>query len=221
MEQFITETDQAVVKNDRLTAVSTVGYGFTAILLWMIGLLLTGWSFGAGAAFETGLLYGLGGFMLTLTGILTLLYGRSLDTIIFLGLSGLLLSIALGYVFRAARPGYHALGGGPEDGYLGWFALCWAVFFCYLWIASFRAGILRILFLVFLWLAIGVQALGAWTGGLGWHMLGGYLLLASGVCAFILSAAEVISFGPGKGFRKKMVLRDHVVAEERPSGTAG
>lgn len=228
IQKTITESDQALVKNDRTIPTTTLGYACTAILFWMIGLLFTGWTFGAGAGFEIGFLYGLGGIMLAIIGILSLLYGRSLDTIVFLGLSGLFLCVSMGLIFVSFRTGHWGPFAAsvppaaqtpemtlqPAAGFLGWFAVCWTVFFCYVWISSFKAGFLRILFLLFLWLAILSEALGAWTSSMSLVVLGGYLLMISSVFAFILSAAEVISFSPGKLMRRKVISHNTVTIED-------
>lgn len=233
-EKTITEDDLVLVKTDRATTTTTLGYACTAILFWMVGLSFTGWILGIDVGFEIGFLYGLGGIMLAIVGILSVFYGRSLDTIVFLALAGLFLCISTGFIFYSFGAGHFgaATPGGPPaqapglvlqpvTGFFGWFAICWAVFFCYLWIASLKAGVLRVLFLVFLWLALLSEALGAWGGSMTLVMLGGYLLILSAIFAFIISAAEVIAFAPGKLWRKKVISHSTVTVEDsRPSGSA-
>ena len=42
---------------------------------------------------------------------------------------------------------------GPGS-HTGWFYFIWAVFFTYVWVGSFKAGIVRMLFLLGLWLTL-------------------------------------------------------------------
>jgi succinate-acetate transporter protein len=235
-ERTVTESDQAVVTDDRITATATVGYVCIAITFWMLGIVMTGWFPVGNMGFEMGLMYGLGGTMLVIIGVLAMVYGRGIDTIIFLGLAGLFFCLSMALLFFSFRTGQLSAlpgaaqggltinpgmnpdaGNGTISGYYGWFALCWAVFFFYLWIASFKAGIIRMLFLLLFWLGALAETLAGWTGLHSLGTLSGYLILIAAILAFIVSASAVISFGPGKLLRKKVVTQNKVTIEDRPS----
>jgi succinate-acetate transporter protein len=240
-ERTVTESDQAVVNDDRTTATATLGYVCIGITFWMLGMIMTGWFPFGNVDFEMGLMYGLGSVMLAIIGILTMVYGRSLDTIIFLGLAGLFFCLSLTLLFFTFRSGQlagvpgAAAGAGAAAGgagtysnpattqgqslsaYYGWFALCWTVFFCYLWISSFKAGVERMLFLLIFWLAALAETLAGWTGSTGFEVLSGYLVLITAILAFIISASSVIAFGPSKLLRKKVITQNTVTIEDRPA----
>lgn len=242
-ERTVTESDQAVVNDDRTTATATLGYVCIGITFWMLGMIMTGWFPFGNLDFEIGLMYGLGSVMLVIIGILTMVYGRSLDTIVFLGLAGLFFCISLTLLFfsfrtgqlagpsaaagvgagagtAAAAPYANNMGAGSGENlsaYYGWFALCWTVFFCYLWISSFKAGVERMLFLLIFWLAALAETLAGWTGTTGFEVLSGYLILISSILAFIISASSVIAFGPSKLLRKKVITQNTVTIEDRPA----
>lgn len=164
-----------------------------------------------------------------------MVYGRILDTIIFLGLSGLFFCVSMALLFSSlqtgqlaafSRPGRAGLpvtvnpgmnntpGQGMMTIYYEWFVLCWAVFFCYLWIASFKAGVVRMLFLLLFWLEALAMAIGGWIGSVRFEILNGYLILISAILAFIVSASEIVSFRPAKLFRKKTISLNRVTIED-------
>ena len=226
----IASLDQDTVNPGRAAVTATLGYGYAAILFWMIGLLVTGWVITSGTGLAIGLLYALGGIMLALAGVLSVPSGRGLDTVVFLSLAGLFLCLSTGQIFHyflAARFGPLAAPAAPPaaapgvvlqpaTGWLGWFAICWSVFFCYLWISSFKSGGPRILFLLFLWVALLAEALGVWAGSMTLVILGGYLLMLSAVFSFIISAIEIITMAPGRLLPGK-ITRKRVVTIEQTS----
>ena len=69
------------------------------------------------------------------------------------------------------------------------------MFFAYVWVGSFKAGIVRMLFLLGLWLTLLALAIAMWFGLTGFAMLGGYLGLITAILAAIVSAMTVISHG--------------------------
>lgn len=174
-ERTVIEDDRAIVSDDRIKANTTIGYACIAITFWMLGMVLAGWFPVFSMSFQTGLMYGLGSVVLVIIGILTMVYGRGLDTIVFLGLAGLFFCLSASLLFFSLHNGQLSFITGPAQGggmavnpgvnpgtnpgarigvsaYYGWFTLCWAVFFCYLWIASFKTGVARMLFLLLFWL---------------------------------------------------------------------
>jgi hypothetical protein len=140
--------------------------------------------YGHGAA----LLYPLG-ILLAVMGILSFVEGRGLDSIIFFGGTGLLWSMQL-YVASATSPDV-----ADPHSYSGWYFVIWAVFFCYVWIGSFKSGITRMLFLLGSWLTLLALAIGNWGNLHSIILVGGYLGLITAILAAITSAEEVISYG--------------------------
>ncbi|HEX5554517.1 MAG TPA: hypothetical protein VFX43_14835 [Chitinophagaceae bacterium] len=189
----------AMASTDKSVAISTVGYMCIAISWWMTGMLLAGWFKPvANIGIDTSTLYGVGSVLLVIMGILSLAYGRRvLDAIVFLATAGLFFSLHNG------SGGFFT--GGVPSAYIGWWGLVWAVFFCYLWIASFRTGdTTRMLFLLLFWLGALALAISGWTGNDGFYILGGYLLLVTAILAFIVSAAAVLTYHPDTIFRKNV-----------------
>jgi succinate-acetate transporter protein len=136
-----------------------------------------------------------------------------LDSVVFLGSAGLLWAIHaqhLGMAFHAfmhhGMAAHDAAAHGADasapphemaraGGYAGWSAFVWAVFFCYVWLGSFKAGLVRMLFLLGFWLTPLSLALGAWTGMHFFLILGGYLGLVTAILALIVSACAIIGHG--------------------------
>ncbi len=178
---------------ERTVGIRTVGYMCIAITWWLLGMLMAGW-FSApdipGIAF--GSLYALGSILLPVMGILSIVYkGDVFDNVIFLGMGGLLFSFHVGHIAGI-------LGEPNFSGYYGWFALLWAIYFCYLWIASIihvsargKSNIIRMLFLLFFWVGALIAAIGGWSDSHGLAMLSGYLFLLSSIMAFIISAIAI------------------------------
>ncbi len=173
--------------NNKTVITSTVGYMCLALTGWMLSMSNAGWFdrlYGHGLAMMLPLALVLG-----VMGILAFLGERALDAVIFFGGAGLFWS---GYVYRTA-----SMAGGPADPghYSGWYFLIWAVFFCYVWFGSFKAGIARLLFLLGLWLTLLALSIGELGGLHAFTILGGYLGLATAILAGIISAIAVISNG--------------------------
>lgn len=127
--------------------------------------------------------------ILGVMGILAFLNERTLDAVIFFGGAGLFWS---SHIYRTAA--IPAAGADPGH-YAGWYFFIWAVFFCYVWLGSLKAGIERLLFLLGLWLTLLALAIGEWGTLQGFTVLGGYLGLATAILAAITSAAAIIPHG--------------------------
>jgi succinate-acetate transporter protein len=169
--------------NNKATITSTVGYMCLALTGWMLSMSNAGW-FDAVHGHGTAQMYPLA-LVLIVMGILAFLNERTLDAIIFFGGAGLFWSgsqYLLGPSTDSSEPGH----------YTGWYFFIWAVFFCYVWLGSFSAGIVRMLFLLGLWLTLLALAVSFWTGLHGFAILGGYLGLITSVLAAITSAIAVI-----------------------------
>jgi hypothetical protein len=173
--------------NNKAVITSTVGYMCLALTGWMLSMSNAGWFdklYGHGAAMMLPLALVLG-----VMGILAFLNERTLDAVIFFGGAGLFWS---GHVYRTALT---ATGVADPGHYSGWYFFIWAVFFCYVWFGSFKAGIERLLFLLGLWLTLLALAIGEWGGLHLFNVLGGYLGLATAILAAITSAFAVIPHG--------------------------
>ncbi|MGH9589448.1 MAG: hypothetical protein ACRD25_03595, partial [Terracidiphilus sp.] len=127
--------------------------------------------------------------VLAIMGILGFVSGRGLDSIIFF--TGAVL-------FGTASAYRMVIGTGktPDPvSYLGWYACLFAIFFGYIWAASFKSGRTRSLFLLGMWLTMILAAIGAWTGVGNFFMACGYIGLITSAIAIIVSANEVIRLG--------------------------
>ncbi|MGP8432764.1 hypothetical protein ACT2FY_38165 [Paraburkholderia fungorum] len=186
-EFFVVETLLEIQMNNQSVTTGTVGYMGWALASWLLSMPNAGWFdrvYGHGLAIAWPLAVILG-----VMGILSFMQSRSLDSIIFFGGAGLFWSM---YTFAQQI----AAGVNSEPGtYAGWYYLVWAVFFCYVWLGSFKAGLPRILFLLALWLTLLALAIGNWGGPQLFLVLGGYLGLLTAILAAITSAITVIMHG--------------------------
>lgn len=168
--------------NAKSVITTTVGYMCLGLTGWMLSMPRAGWFPQPEYAHGTAMLFPLS-IVLVVMGILAFLREGALDGVIFFGGSGFFWSIqAFRQTASAADPG----------SYTGWYYFVWAVFFCYVWLGSFKAGVSRTLFLLGLWLTLLALAIGAWAGSHRFDVLGGYLGLATAILAAITSAAAVI-----------------------------
>lgn len=171
--------------NNRCVTTSTVGYMALALTGWMLSMTSAGW-YGQFYLPGTALMLPFA-LLLAIIGILAYLHGRSLDSIAF---------FAFGVLFTAAHSNMAMVGAsGAPMSYIGWFWIVWTVFFAYLWLGSFRAGLPRQLFFLGISLTFLAKALYGWTDARVLELISGYLGLISSVIAAIISASDVIAFG--------------------------
>jgi uncharacterized protein len=169
--------------NSKAVVTTTMGYMGIALSGWMIGMFNTGWF---STLNERALALSCGmAIIMGLMGILSYLQNRSLDAIVFLGMGG------MRWVFYF----YRSTGATAPPSYVGWYVFVWGIFFCYVWLGSFRSGTLRMLFLLAMTLSSFAEALGNWTGMHGFIIVCGYLGLTSSLLAAIISAMAVIRHG--------------------------
>lgn len=169
----------------RGVAVSTVGYLCLGLAGWMLSMSAAGWFHGA---YAVGLLYPLS-IVLAIMGVLGYVSGLGLDSIVFFTGATLFSS-------SSAYMGMVGSGTTPQPiSFLGWFACLFAIFFGYIWAASFRSGRARSLFLLGMWVSLILAAIGAWTGANGIYIASGYIGLITSAIAIITSANEVIRLG--------------------------
>jgi succinate-acetate transporter protein len=172
--------------DNRCVTTSTVGYMCLALASWMMSMTSARWY---AQAYPHGVdLLVPFAILLAIVGILAYLHGRSLDAIVFFGSAGL---------FVASRSaGLAVMGGATEPAsYLGWFWAMWTIFFGYVWLGSFRAGLPRQLFLLGISLTFLAKALFGWTDQAVFSVISGYLGLITAIIAAVVSASDVIVFG--------------------------
>jgi uncharacterized protein len=174
--------------SNRCVTTSTVGYMCLALTLWMVSMADAAW-YDKVYAHGTALMFPMA-IVLGVMGIFAYLHGRSLDSLVFFGGTGLLWSA------HAAGLAAAATSATPEPvSYAGWYWAVWTVFFGYVWLGSFRAGLTRQLFLLGLSIALGAFALYEWTSLRVFDLISGYVGLVTAVIAMIISASDVIYFG--------------------------
>lgn len=172
--------------DNRCVTTSTVGYMCLALVAWMMSMTSARW-YAQVYPHGVDLLVPFA-ILLSIMGILAYLHGRSLDAIVFFGSSGLFVV--------AHTAGTAVMAGATEPAsYLGWFWAVWTIFFGYVWLGSFRAGLPRQLFLLGISLTFLAKALYGWTDGEVFAVISGYLGLITAMIAAIVSASEVIAFG--------------------------
>lgn len=174
------------MQSNRGVATATVGFMALALSGWMMSMSSAGW-YASLFPHALALAYSLG-LTLVIMGILSFVDQRALDAIIFFGGAGL-----LGAFYTLASPGMQ--NASEPSSYVGWFHFIWAVFFCWVWFGSFRAGVPRFLFLLGLWLTLLAWAIGYWGQVHGFIILGGYIGLITSILAAITSAMTIITRG--------------------------
>lgn len=170
--------------SNKLVPVTTMGFmclGMMSVLgsLGDLGLASPGGSLAGATGFALGCL------VLGVCAILSLFYGRTIDTLIFSG--GVAFALTMHNV--AARDTHLTAG---------WFFLLWTVFFFYVWLSSFRSGWARWLNLLSVWMAMLGFCLLYWTRIELFGVINGCAGLIAGVTALYISAAESLNHGWSK-----------------------
>jgi uncharacterized protein len=171
---------------NRCVTTSTVGYMCLALTIWIFSMTNAAWydrMYVQGNALILPLAIVLG-----VMGILAYFHGRSLDAVVFFGATALLWSA------RAAGFGAVATVREPTS-YAGWYWALWTVFFGYVWLGSFKAGLARQFFLLGLCIALGAMALEEWTKLRLFELISGYVGLVTSAIALIVSGSDVIKLG--------------------------
>lgn len=173
--------------NNRCVTTSTVGYMALALTGWMLSMTSAGWYdhfYVAGTSLMLPF-----ALLLAIIGILAYLHGRSLDSIVFFAFSVQFTAVHLAMASMAGTAVAAPMS------YVGWFWIVWTVFFAYVWLGSFRAGLPRQLFLLGVSLTFLAKALHGWADLRVLELISGYLGLISSIIAAIISASDVILFG--------------------------
>ncbi len=177
--------------SNKSISTATIGYMCLALSFWMVNMPLAGWYGGGLVDASVGGMFLPLAILLAIMGILAFVHGRALDSIIFFGGTGLLWT-AHTYVNMMTAPHASAL---PES-YAGWWYFVWTVFFAWVFVGALKADVVRILFLLGTWLSLLAGAIAGWVGGSSvFHLIGGYIGLATAILAAIVSAREVICHG--------------------------
>ena len=176
--------------NNKSVILSTIGFMCIGFTVWMLNLHEAGWISGPSAV-GMAMAFTMGSMLLGVIAILAFLHGgRVLDAVIFFGAAGLFWT----------QVHVHQHGGASMgDAGVGWYWFLWALFFFYLWLASFKAGWARMLFLLASWVSLLATALGVWTGGAHvFWFIAAYAALIAALLAIYISAAEMINHGSGR-----------------------
>jgi succinate-acetate transporter protein len=169
--------------NYKSVITSTVGYMCLGLTGWLLSMPSAGW-FDKVYGHGTAMMFPLA-VILAVIGILAYTNERTLDSVVFFGGSGLFWS---GHVYLSG-----ATSGAADPGaYTAWYFIIWSIYFCYVWLGSFKEGSGRFLFLLGLWLTLLALAIGDWTSQTRFTVLGGYLGLITSIIAAIVSANSVI-----------------------------
>lgn len=173
--------------NNKLASSTAIGYGGIFIAGWMISMIDAGWF--AAPIPHGGVITAMivGGILVALAGIMSFFNGKTLEMTVFLGLSALFFSFSLSITTASG------MSSSMFSAYGGWMDLVWAIFFAYLWIASFGAGFFKNLFLLGIWLLLLLYAIANWIMSPGLDIVGGYVALIAALIAGYISMSEIIS----------------------------
>jgi len=174
--------------NNKSVILSTIGFMCIGFTVWMMNLHAAGW-IGGPSTQGMYMEFTLGSMLLGVIAILAFLQGgRVLDAVIFFGLAGLFWT----------QVHVHHGGASMGDAGAGWYWFLWALFFFYVWLASFKAGWARMLFLLAGWVGLLAFALTEWTSGHAFMIIGAYAALIAALLAIYISAADMINHGSGR-----------------------
>jgi uncharacterized protein len=169
--------------NSKAVVATTVGYMALGLSGWMISTFNSGWF---PAFYERGLsLSYVMALVLGVASILAYLQNRTLDAVVFFGMTG------MRWVFYQ----YRVSGLTDPPAYLGLYFLGWTIFFFYVWLGSFKSGILRMVFLLGLWLTLLAETIGNWGNSHAVIVASGYLGELTWTVSVIISAVAIIRHG--------------------------
>ncbi len=132
------------------------------------------------------LAFSFGGFAQLVAGIMEFRNGNTFGTVAFISYGAfwwwyafLLWTVGAGWI----KP--------PDPRGVGVALLMWGVFTLCLWVSTFRKNLALWGIFLLLWITFFLLAGGDLGMGAGWHTLGGWFGLATGVLALYLSFAEI------------------------------
>jgi len=160
------------------------GFGLTTLVLSSINAGLI--SSSGAVSVVVPLAFAYGGVAQIIAGIMEFRNGNTFGTVAFTSYGlfwwwyGLLLwTIGAGWIKA------------PAPDAIGVTLLAWGVFTLYMWIPTFRLSLAVWIIFLLLWITFFCLAAGDLGAGAHWHVLGGYLGLATGIAALYASFAEV------------------------------
>ncbi len=172
----------------RATIVATVGFMCLGLTWWILSMSDAGWFdkiYPGGTAMLSVSL------VLAIVAVLAFIEQRTLDAVIFFGGAAW---------FASLHAALTATGATSEPAhYDGWLGIVWTVYFFYLWLASLKGDTVRMLFLLGSWLSLLAFSLGSWGLGHVLIVIDGYIGLATGILAVIVSASAIINASSAGG----------------------
>lgn len=163
-----------------------LGLAAFALTTFVLSVVNAGWVPADSAPVVFGLALFYGGALQAVAGIWEFANHNTFGAVAFCSYGAFWMSFW--YLSTATKLGSDASKG------IGLYLLAWAIFTCYMTIASFRTNLF--VFLVFVALALTYIALvlGAWVGASPWNYIGGYLGIITALLAWYASFATVTNF---------------------------
>ena len=178
-------TDRPISKVANPAPLGLAGFGLTTVVLSLInaGLLPS-----EAVPAVVPLAFSFGGFAQIIAGLLEFRNGNTFGTVAFTSYGAFWWWYA--FLLWTAGAGWIKP---PDPRGVGVILLMWGVFTLYMWIATFRTNFVLWTVFLLLWITFFLLAGGDLGMGAGWHKLGGWFGLATGVDALFLSFAEVVN----------------------------
>jgi len=178
-------TDVAIRKVANPAPLGLAGFGLTTVVLSAInaGLLPA-----EAVPAVVPLAFSFGGLAQIVAGLLEYKNGNTFGTVAFTSYGAFWWWYA--FLLWTAGAGWIKP---PDPRGVGVTLLMWGVFTLYMWVATFRANFVLWTIFLLLWITFFLLAGGDLGMGAGWHKLGGWVGLATGLDALFLSFAEVVN----------------------------
>ena len=178
-------TDVAIRKVANPAPLGLAGFGLTTVVLSAInaGLLPA-----EAVPAVVPLAFSFGGLAQIVAGLLEYKNGNTFGTVAFTSYGAFWWWYA--FLLWTAGAGWIKP---PDPRGVGVTLLMWGVFTLYMWVATFRTNFVLWTIFLLLWITFFLLAGGDLGMGAGWHKLGGWVGLATGLDALFLSFAEVVN----------------------------
>ena len=178
-------SDLAIPKVANPAPLGLAGFGLTTVVLSAInaGLLPS-----EAVPAVIPLAFSFGGFAQIVAGLLEFKNGNTFGTVAFTSYGAFWWWYA--FLLWTAGAGWIKP---PDPRGVGVTLLMWGVFTLYMWIATFRTNFVLWTVFLLLWITFFLLAGGDLGMGAGWHKMGGWFGLATGLDALFLSFAEVVN----------------------------
>lgn len=162
---------------NKFSSALSLGYATLFISLWLKFMSYAGWIANKNISDVTTVTLILG-LILVICGIFSFFNVDKLDPVLFLIVAGYTLSLGLKSLMYPNLPA--TLDPPVAD---GWIHILIAVVIFYLWYGSLGDKVMRQLFLLGLWIAETVVAIGYWTGASILTLIAGYIGLIAAIFA--------------------------------------